>query len=198
MPEEGKFAGLYDLFFGILLRKIQKNILDIVFRYKCFKIVDFGCGTGMQLSLLNKNGFDAIGIDISPLMIKAAKRKNINCILGDISNTPFPSSYFDCLNISFVLHPNNFENRNKILEEMKRIIKKDGLLILTDYCIPRKKFASFIIKIIEGFATKEHTSNYYDYMKRGAINGIIKKLNLKVEEMHEFYNGAVKTIVLMK
>ena len=67
---EGKFAMLYDLMFALILRRMEKKIVDIAFRHKCEKIVDMGCGTGLQLSLLNKNGFDAIGIDISPAMVR--------------------------------------------------------------------------------------------------------------------------------
>ena len=195
MPEEGRFAFLYDIIFGYLLDGIEKNIVEIASKYRCDKIADMGCGTGKQIYLLKKGGYAAIGIDKSILMIRAAKRKNINCILGDIASTPFPSHYFDCLIYSFVLHPNTREVIEKILEEGKRVIKEDGIFIITDYGIPKRRRAAIAIKMIERFATKEHYLNYEEFMKRGAIEWIIQKLG-KAKERKSFYNGGVETVVI--
>ncbi len=188
---EGRFAVLYDIMFGSILRRIERKIVDIAFKYKCEKIADMGCGTGLQLSLLSRNGFDAIGIDISPAMVKYAKRKGLQCMVGDISSTPFPSHHFDCLIYSFVFHLNKQEKIKEILYEGKRILKKGGALIVTDY--GRK---GIVTKMIERLAPEEHYLNYLDYIKRGAISSIIKISEMKLTESHGFYNGAVKTITL--
>jgi len=195
MPQEGRFAGLYDLLFSnLLLKKIQENVVKIAMMHDCNRFIDIGCGTGMQLALLKNNGIDAIGIDVSPLMIKSAKKKNVDCILGNAIRTAFPSGYFDCLNISFVLHPNKQEDREKIIEEMKRIAKKNGIFIITDYGVPKRKFASVVINSIERMATKEHNINYRDFIKRGALEGLIKE-KMRIIESCKFFNGAVETIV---
>lgn len=188
---EGKFAMLYDLMFGLILRRMERKIVDIAFRHKCEKIVDMGCGTGLQLSLLNKNGFDTIGIDISPAMARYAKRKGLQCIIGDISSAPFPSHNFDCLIYSFVFHLNEEEKIKEILHEGKRILKRGGKIIITDY--GRK---GVITKMIERLAPEEHYSNYLDYIKKGAIDNMVQISKMKLMERHRFYKGAVQTIVL--
>ncbi len=195
MPEEGRFAPLYDILFGRLLAGVQQKIAQIVMKNGCNRIADMGCGTGMQLALL-KDKVDAIGIDKSPFMLKAAKKKGVECIMGDISSTPFPSSYFDCLIYSFVLHPNNRAKIKEIMEEGKRILKENGCFIIADYGIAKKKRAAIVIRLIERMATKEHYRNYTDYMKRGAINGIIEEARMSIDERQSFYNNGVEVICL--
>jgi len=194
MPEEGRFALLYDIIFGRLLAGVQQKISGMVMKNGCKRIADMGCGTGAQLALLKR--LDAIGIDRSPLMLKAAKKKGVECIMGDISSTPFPSSYFDCLIYSFVLHPNTEAKIKEIIEEGKRILKENGCFVIADYGIAKKKRIVIAIRLIERMATKEHYKNYMDYMKRGAINGVIEETRMSIDERHSFYNNGIEVICL--
>lgn len=199
---EGRFAGLYDLSFGIFLKKIQHDIAKIANRYKCKKIVDLGCGTGSQCNLFDSN-FKVIGMDISPQMLAVAKRKNnsITCICGDIINTCFPNKLFDCSILSFVLHMNNPDDQQKILHEAMRITKDDGIMVITDYGVPystKGKIADLLVKIIENLAVEEHRKNYYEYVERGSLDAIIKNQNFFILEKRQFYFGTVETIVIKK
>lgn len=49
-------------------------------------ILELGCGTGKHASLLNKNGYDILGIDLSNTMLERAKEIGVNCAVGDVRN----------------------------------------------------------------------------------------------------------------
>ena len=68
------FAGAADniyIVWPIILSYAKKNI-----KGDSLLALDYGCGTGMFCRKLNSNGFNAAGIDISPNMIKIAKKRN--------------------------------------------------------------------------------------------------------------------------
>ncbi len=66
-------APIYDslVFFIGGLRKRVADKIDI----KNPKIVDFACGTGSQSIAFAKKGYSVIGIDLSPDMLKIARKK---------------------------------------------------------------------------------------------------------------------------
>lgn len=54
-------------------------------KYRNRTIIDIGCGDGLWVYLLHKNGYHIIGIDANPLAIELAKSKNVpNVSVGDI------------------------------------------------------------------------------------------------------------------
>lgn len=199
---EGTFAPLYDLFFDRVLKQIRLKNLEIINRHHCKRIVDLGCGTGSQCRVLSNNGLEVAGIDTSEKMLKVAKKKDIHkttFILGDITAKSFSSEPFDCAIISLVLHPNNQETIQRIIQEAKRIVKKNGIIILVDYDYGQHikgKIAQRFIQLIESFANHSHRSNYFDFMRRGALPAIISKENLQILESYPFYNNALKIYVI--
>lgn len=202
--EEGRFAGLYDSSFGLLLRRIHMSVARIAGRHKCRNIVDLGCGTGAQCITLHGKGFDVTGVDMSPKMLEVASKKSspeIKYIRGGIEKTGFEDGSFDCAVISFVIHMNDAKNKKEIIREAKRIVRDGGIMVITDYGIPstfKGKIAGLMVKIIENLAIEEHKKNYRRYMERGALNFLIEENNLSVAERHGFYSGAIETIVVKK
>jgi len=199
---EGKFAFLYDLSFDRVLRKTRQNTIKIVKENKVQNIIDLGCGTGAQCSLMYKTVPNIHGVDLSAKMLSVAKKKipeEINLHKEDISKTSFKEQQFDAALISFVLHPNDHENIKKIIKESYRITKKEGIIIITDYdngTQTKGKIAQKIIKIIETLAQKTHRTNYYSFMNHGGLEKILKTEGHDIINTYDFYNGAIKTIVI--
>jgi ubiquinone/menaquinone biosynthesis C-methylase UbiE len=103
------------------------------------KILDIGCGSGRTAIPLSQNGFDVIGVDITPEMINSAKKisssKNLNIDyrVGDATNLEFPDNYFNgaiFANNGWVQIPGK-ENREKALTEIYRTIKPGSYFILS-------------------------------------------------------------------
>jgi ubiquinone/menaquinone biosynthesis C-methylase UbiE len=95
--------------------------------------LDFGCGTGRSTRFLQKCGFDTIGIDISPDMIRKAKEIDPK---GDYRLTPESDfSHFGDNTFDLVLSAFTFDNiptmgkKVKIFREIGRVLKKDGAMV---------------------------------------------------------------------
>jgi len=100
------------------------------------KILDVGCGPGQLLLNLLREGYDAVGVDISEGMINEAR--TLVCAngfpnfdgtsVGDIENLKFGDKQFDVVVASGVIE---YQNDDDVaLAEMKRVLKPGGHLIL--------------------------------------------------------------------
>lgn len=98
------------------------------------KVLDLGCGNGRFFEIFNDKKVDYTGIDFSERLIEIAKNKypNGNFLVSSAFNLPFPDNLFDrVLCIAVLHHIPSKELRLKFLEEIKRIMKPKGTLILT-------------------------------------------------------------------
>jgi ubiquinone/menaquinone biosynthesis C-methylase UbiE len=92
------------------------------------RALDVGCGDGNLLLLLENLGWDIYGVDISQAAIEIAKKKltKKNVFVGKLTECRFPSSYFDAISMRHVLE--HLQNPLDTLREIRRVIKKDGIL----------------------------------------------------------------------
>jgi len=100
-------------------------------------VFDSGCGTGDYSSYLTELGYKVIGLDISPSMINVAKRKSDKplFIIGDL-NCALPIS---SNSVDHIISINNLyviQRSDYLVVEWRRILKKDGLLHLVNFCEP--------------------------------------------------------------
>ncbi len=124
----GKEAGAVH---GRVLQKLEQLQFD--------SILDVGCGTGTLLSLIKlENRNTAIsGGDLSPEMIKVAEDKlggKADLRVGDSEELPWTESSFDVVLSTQSFH--HYPNPGKVLVEMKRVLKANGHLIITDVWSP--------------------------------------------------------------
>lgn len=124
--DDGRFVqGMYD----VLVSEIQKS--------QSGKILDVGCGNGNLFTFLPDGKYDLFGVDFSENMIAEAK-KNCNTkasfSVADAERLPFADETFDIVvcNASFhhYIHP------DVVLEEMNRVLKIGGRLLIGDPYIP--------------------------------------------------------------
>jgi ubiquinone/menaquinone biosynthesis C-methylase UbiE len=113
------------------------------------RILDYGCGNGRLLEILNNKKVNYTGVDISGKLIKLAKQKykGKNIKFNKISSSrslPFPDEYFNVATSIAVFH--HFpENYAQILtKELFRITKKGGHIILTVWNLEQERFKQFI------------------------------------------------------
>lgn len=199
---EGRFASFYDLFFDRLLKPIRLKNRDIIERYGCKTIIDLGCGTGSQCRVLSKKGFDVTGMDMSEKMLAVARKKDLyktRFVYGDISKSELSDESFDCAIITLVLHPNEDETIQQIIREAKRVVQKNGIILITDYDAGKQfkgKLAGAVIRIIESLANTSHRRNYFRFMERGGLYSILSKENVRVLESFSFYGNSLSLCVI--
>ena len=166
------------------------------------KVLDVCCGTGDQVFHYARMGAIAYGIDLSPAMIEIAEKNkkklglvDVSFQIADAQNIPFKDNFFDYASVSFGLHEKERQARNKIVSEMKRVVKRGGNLIFIDFQVPLPKgLRSFLIKTVEHFAGKDHYEYFKDYLKQGGLGEILKENQLHIEKIERTKNGILEII----
>jgi len=157
------------------------------------KVLDVCCGTGSQALQYARIGIIATGIDLDPRMIEVAERNRKKQGLGSVSfqtanalNLPFEDNIFDYASISASLHEKERADRDKIISEMKRVVKKEGTLVFTDYkgTLPRIP-SSYLSTALEYIAGRDHWRCFKDYTEQGGLDGLLQKNNLQEEKREE-------------
>ncbi|MBW9222689.1 methyltransferase domain-containing protein [Methanothermococcus sp. SCGC AD-155-C09] len=127
----------YPEYFKILMDLEEKLIIDIIKNLKEYNtikkknsmILDCGCGFGSFYNLTKD--LNTIYLDFSLNLLKKFKNNynlKSNKICGDILNLPFKDDSFDlifCINV--LEHVIDYK---RALREMKRVLKKEGVLIV--------------------------------------------------------------------
>lgn len=186
--------------------------IDILWRKKAIRllkkdqpkqILDIATGTGdFAIEALALNPDKVIGVDISAGMLehgkKKMKRKGLDHIIdmqmGDSEKLLFESNTFDAVIVSFGVR--NFENLEKGLSDMFRVLKPGGKTVIIEFSRPRKfpmkQLYSFyfksILPIIGKLISKDQSA--YTYLPESVeafpdgedFMSILKKVGFKSTE----------------
>ncbi|OLS40920.1 class I SAM-dependent methyltransferase [Bacillus sp. MRMR6] len=99
------------------------------------KVADIGCGTGVLTRKLAIRKAEMVGVDLSTEMLEEAKTLNrlknfqIPYYVGTSENTGLAANHYDMVTVMRAWH---WFDREKTLEEIKRILKAQGTLIVID------------------------------------------------------------------
>ncbi|KOR32309.1 hypothetical protein TI05_08065 [Achromatium sp. WMS3] len=97
------------------------------------KILEIGCGPGANVWYLCREGYDVYAIEGSKTAIKQAlqrlKEENLkaNIRIGDFITLPYDDNSFDAVIDVEALYSNSKSHTKKILSEVSRVLKTDGL-----------------------------------------------------------------------
>ena len=141
--------------------------IDVLWRKKCIRIlrkenpstiIDMATGTGDFALEAIRMGLDAhvTGVDLSQGMLDVGIDKiksrgyqdKISMQQGDSENLPFDDNSFDAYTVGFGVR--NFENLNKGLSEMHRVLNPGGITVILEFSKPKR----FPIKQLFGFYFK--------------------------------------------
>ncbi|GBD34164.1 2-methyl-6-phytyl-1,4-hydroquinone methyltransferase [bacterium HR34] len=120
------------------------------------KVLDFGCGNGRLYHLLSKNkNIYYYGVDVSENLVKIAQNNlptGESCqvkVMEDPLKLDFPDNFFDVVfSIAVFHHIPSKDFRNKILAEIKRLLKDNGFFVITVWNLRRKYRKTFIKNFI--------------------------------------------------
>ena len=159
----------------------RKQVVELVKAGNAKKVMDIATGTGDLAILLAKSDIDDVtGLDISPGMLEIGKQKvndeglssKIDMIIGDSEELPFQEATFDAITVAFGVR--NFENLELGLQEILRVLKPKGSLIVLETSQPSKFpvkqgfqfYSKYIIPTIGKIFSKD--KNAYDYLPESA------------------------------
>ena len=96
------------------------------------RVLDIGCGAGRHSSYLQENGFDVLGIDISPLAIKVCKLRGLKkAEVMSIQEVNFKPNSFDTI----IMMGNNFglfgslKKARNLLKRFYKMTSPNALII---------------------------------------------------------------------
>ena len=159
----------------------RKRVVKVVAENKPKQLLDIATGTGdFAIMLAKLNPEKVIGLDISQGMldkgIEKIKNKKleslIDMIQGDSENMPFKDNTFDAITVGFGVR--NFENLDKGLQEIFRVLKPGGILAILETSQPEsfpmkqlfKFYSKYIIPTIGGLFSKDKSA--YSYLPESA------------------------------
>ncbi|WP_299273730.1 bifunctional demethylmenaquinone methyltransferase/2-methoxy-6-polyprenyl-1,4-benzoquinol methylase UbiE [uncultured Psychroserpens sp.] len=182
--------------FGIDI-KWRNKVVDIIAQNKPERILDIATGTGdLAISLAKTKAKKIVGLDISDGMLevgrKKIKSKNlddlISMVIGDSENLPFEDNSFDAITVAFGVR--NFENLEKGLSEIFRVLKPNGTFVILETSVPTKTpfkqgykfYTKYILPAIGKLFSKDQSA--YSYLCESAsvfpygevLNNILRKI----------------------
>lgn len=166
------------------------------------RVLDVCCGTGDQAIHYARKNITATGVDLSPNMIRLAEKKkrklglsNVSFQLADALHLPFGDGFFDYASICLGLHEKERIARNIIISEMKRVVRKNGALIFTDFQVPlpRRPIAC-LTRAIEFIGGRDHFRCFKDYIAQGGMTEILKISQLG-EEKRDYLKDGLMVII---
>lgn len=94
------------------------------------RVLDVGCGTGLLLKRLGGK-CRAVGLDLSPGMLRRARKRNpdVPLVLGDAEHLPFKGGRFDAVFSVTVLQ--NLPHPHQALGEMARVVRGGGKVVVS-------------------------------------------------------------------
>jgi len=165
------------------------------------RVLDLGCGNARFFEILKNRNIKYTGVDSSEKILRIAKEKYNNqaeFIQANALNMPFENSLFDIIFSFGVLHhiPSK-KLQKKFLQEAQRVLKNDGLLVLTVWNLWQKKYIKLLAKytllkligkskldfrdIFMNFA-KEKNIRYFHAFTKKELENLAKQENFKIKK----------------
>ncbi|WP_435624914.1 bifunctional demethylmenaquinone methyltransferase/2-methoxy-6-polyprenyl-1,4-benzoquinol methylase UbiE [Flagellimonas sp.] len=208
----GSYDGLNRVIsFGIDV-KWRKKVVKLVGETFPKTILDIATGTGDLAIALTQTGAEkVVGLDISPGMLDVGKDKVskkdltdiVEMVLGDSENLAFEDNSFDAITVAFGVR--NFENLEKGLAEILRVLRPGGRLAILETSVPTKFpfkqgyafYTKFILPTIGKIFSKDRSA--YKYLSESAsvfphgmaFNNILRKIGfIGIENMPQTFGVA--------
>ncbi|MBC3845142.1 bifunctional demethylmenaquinone methyltransferase/2-methoxy-6-polyprenyl-1,4-benzoquinol methylase UbiE [Winogradskyella echinorum] len=182
--------------FGIDV-KWRNKVVKLVGEKNPANILDIATGTGdLAISLTSTSAKEIIGLDISDGMLEVGRQKInnknldgiISMVIGDSEDLPFEDNTFDAITVAFGVR--NFENLEKGLSEILRVLKPNGIFVILETSVPTnpiykfgyKTYSKFILPTIGKLFSKDRVA--YKYLSESAsvfpygeaLNNILRKI----------------------
>lgn len=208
----GEYDGLNRMISLGLDQKWRANVVDMVAATNPDSIMDIATGTGdLVIQMAQKTSASRlIGLDISSGMLEVGKIKvkkeeldnRIEMVLGDSEDLPFEDNSIDAVTVSYGVR--NFEDLEKGLSEIRRVLKPQGILVILETSVPTKfpfkqgyyVFSKLVVPTIGKLFSKDKIA--YGYLQKSAstfpygdrFNNILKKVGFNNVEHFLQFHGA--------
>ncbi|MDD4661839.1 MAG: class I SAM-dependent methyltransferase [Candidatus Pacebacteria bacterium] len=160
------------------------------------RVLDLGCGNGRFYEKLKKTNYT--GIDNSEKLISIAKNNypDVDFKVASALEIPFKEKEFDKVYSLAVLHHLPQDYHSRFLEEIKRVLKDDGILIITVWNLNERKKKEDVKKIndkeilIPWHGVEDHYFYVFDLEELVELFKdftIVEKGEIKIKKFSNYY-----------
>lgn len=161
------------------------------------RVLDVGCGSGRTFDLLKGKNVQLTGIDISEGMVHFCRKRfkdhelKPRFVKANVTDLPFEDNSFDVvIGIAMLHHLPSFSLRKKGLEEMQRVVKPGGNILITNWNLWQLKYARRVIQFGLKHLLSDNQYDFGDVM----IPWVTKKAVVQ-RYYHAFTLGSLKRLV---
>lgn len=192
--------------------KWRKRVVSLLKKKSPKVILDIATGTGdLAIALVATGAEKIVGLDISPGMLEVGTAKvadkhleeTIKMVVGDSENLSFDDNTFDAVTVAFGVR--NFENLEKGLQEIYRVLRPGGNLVILETSVPTKTpfkqgyrlYTKYVLTGIGKVFSKDRSA--YGYLSESAslfphgeeFNNILGKIGfIGIENMPQTFGVA--------
>jgi len=160
---------------------LREKVVDLANTKAGAKILDVATGTGKQAFAFAKSGYDVVGVDLTEAMLRRAIQENIyrnlSFEIADATQLPFEDDRFDVACISFALHLMPLPIGKRVLAEMGRVTRRDGLIMIVDATLPKRGILRALLLTFMKFYGNEHLSHFM----KSDLAVTLRESNIQVE-----------------
>jgi SAM-dependent methyltransferase len=147
---------LYDPLQRLLgFESIHRQMIDQAGIQPNHHVIELGCGTGNLLILIKRLHPQAqvVGLDPDPKALARARRKakrellSVQLDRGFAEELPYPAASFDRVFSAFMFHHLEPDEKEKTLQEARRVLKPNGSLHLVDFGGAKVRSDGFIARL---------------------------------------------------
>lgn len=122
------------------------------------KLLDFGCGIGGFLDIARKNSWETFGVDSSEVAVRIARTRFGLAVFKSLDSASFPSAYFDVVSLWDSIE--HLSNPLGVLKELRKLVKKNGVLFIYTPNIDFHKLVAFITRNNGRLVPYEHLYHF--------------------------------------
>ena len=176
------------------------------------KVLDVGCGSGRSVFDILSKTKNIVGIDHSDRAVADAKNNfsrypSIKILKADAAQLPFDNEEFDFV-ICMTTFANFADKKFKALEEMRRVLKDSGKIIISVFSENALEERMRVYKTL-GVKIKEVKNgtvifdeslgdNISEQFTKEQLENIFSKVNLKIEDIKKVDIAYLCTLVKLK
>ena len=194
-------------------KKWRAKVVELVNEHQPQTILDIATGTGDLVMEFAEHTTAPriVGLDISPGMLQVGIEKikdaqledRIEMVIGDSEDLQFQDGVFDVVTVSYGVR--NFENLEKGLAEILRVLKPGGKLVILETSVPTKFpfkqgyaiFSGVVVPVMGKLFSKDKSA--YGYLSKSAaafphgtvFNNILRGVGFKeVKHLPQFFGAS--------
>jgi SAM-dependent methyltransferase len=147
---------------GAFVHELAGGVLEWLAAGPGERILDLGCGDGQLTARMIAGGADVHGVDASPAMVAAARKRGIPADEANAEKLPYPDASFDAVFSNAALHW--VRGQDEMMTEVHRVLKPAGRFVAEmggHGNIAAIRVALMAVLERHGFAGAEDGVNYY-------------------------------------